>query len=211
MLSLAIAALSAVLVQFLSQPLISWVRIRFRQEIRAFPDILALQPLWGLGVGGVATLLFLDLVERGWVSDPPGLAETLTQAGELAGAALIASPAVVLLGLPTLAIARSASQRQSLGQPLGELVEFWVREVKIAGVPLLVATPVWTFIASWVFRGAIELGFYPVQTASAVNAVVFTLLLDVCCFQAIRLGWLGNGQTPTSELEEEVSEPPDLW
>jgi hypothetical protein len=192
-----LAVLTAMFFSFLTQPIVTLVRVRYSRQVQQFPEILGLQPFWGIAIGSPAGLLFLELVNKGWATNPPGLGETFIQALQLAGVSLIASPVIVVLGFPTFALARGLGNR-------------WVSEIRLAATPVILASPVWVFTSALIFRAMIQIGFYPVQLTSIVSGVAFTLLLDIGCFEAIRRGLLRSTRSTPIESGEEV-EPTDMW
>ncbi len=197
--TVVLAVLTAMFFSFLTQPVVTLVRVRYSQQVRQFPEILGLQPFWGIAIGATANLFFLELVNRGWVNNPPGLTETFIQALQLAATALVTAPIVVVLGFPTFALARGLGNR-------------WASEFKLAFLPVVIATPIWTFVSALIFRAIIQSGVYPVQLTATASGVVFTLLLDVACFEAIRKGLLkSNHSSQIESSKEEITEPTDMW
>ena len=181
-----VAIISALLLQFIAQPFLSWVKTRYLPQVAEYPQIVALQPFWGLAVGQTGQLLFLQLVER-WSAGAPPLPQTLREVGMVALAALIVSPIVALLGFPTFWVARQSNDP-------------WWEELKLAMVPTVIATPLWAVAVALIYRGALWVDFYPTEVSQSIQFVSFTLALHIASFEAIRFGLLGrnrNGNGPT--------------
>lgn len=64
------------------------------------------------------------------------------------------------------------------------------QELPLALIPLLIANPLWTAFSVLLFRGLIQLGFYPAQVMNALASALFTVLIDVLSFEAVRRGYL---------------------
>jgi hypothetical protein len=168
------ATVFALLVSSSTQPILSWVKVKYAPEIARFPQILALQPYWGIGVGLISSLLLNTVVSRGWSANPPIWIETWRQVLNLVGVSLVAAAVFVALGLPTYLVAtRGLGLRK--------------RDFLLAIVPLVAGTPIWTLVSLIFFRLMISLvGASAVQLTPVVLGFLFTLLLDVLCFEYIK-------------------------
>jgi hypothetical protein len=168
------AVVFALLVSSGTQPILSWVKVKYAPEIVRFPQILALQPYWGIGVGLIASLLLNTVMSRGWSTNPPSWADTWQQVLNLAGVSLAAAAVFLILGLPTYLVAtRGLGLRK--------------RDFLLATIPLLVGAPTFTIISLIFFRLMIVLvGASAVQLTPVVLGFVFALSLDVLCFEYIK-------------------------
>jgi hypothetical protein len=173
-LQILTAVVLALLISSGTQPILSWVKVHYAPEIARFPQILALQPYWGIGVGSVGAVLLNTAISRGWTANPPNWQETWQQVVSLTAVSLAAAMAFAVLGLPTYLVAtRGLGLRK--------------RNFVLALVPLVTGAPLWTIFGLVLYRLMIPLvGASAVQLTPVLLGVIFNLLIDVMCFEYIK-------------------------